>query len=236
FETPHDPMAMARVTRREFLRAVGVGAAALSAVALLGDCASSRSTGPGLASTGTVKGTVTDLGGAPQAVGRIYLLEDSGLNDGQYADVASDGSFDFGAIPTGQYQLRFWGADLADVPESLPNPVRITVTAGQTTVVQFRIVLGAQDTNLRQIDVGDYFFQEEPYGLPNGTVVVPLGTLVCWYNVGRMTHTVTGGPWGDSGPLGLDANFNWLANQAGTFPYRCTFHAPAMQAVLQVTA
>src|SRR5207244_6077373 len=45
------------------------------------------------------------------------------------------------------------------------------------------------------------FFQEQPYGLPNAKVVVPLGTLVCWYNVGKNTHSVSGGPWSDSGPL-----------------------------------
>ena len=113
--------------------------------------------------------------------------------------------------------------------------MRIAVTAGQATTVNFKITLGSSTGTARDIYIGDYFFQEEPYGLANGTVVVPVGTLVCWYNVGRMLHTVTGGPWGDSGPLALDANFNWLANQVGTFPYRCTYHAPQMQAVLQVT-
>ena len=43
-----------------------------------------------------------------------------------------------------------------------------------------------------------------------------------------MVHTVTGGPWGDSGPLGLDGNFNWTADQVGTFPYRCRYHGTQM--------
>ena len=221
-------------TRRDFLVRLGAGAAALAVPSLVA-CGGGDTT-PSSTPTGTVSGSVTDLSGTPQAVGRIYLLASSGLNNNQFADVGPGGKFDFGTVPIGVYQLSFWGANLADVAEPAPNPVRIAVSAGQPTFVTFQVTLGASESPDRDIYIGDYFFQEEPYGLPNATVVVPLGTLVCWYNVGTVAHTVTGGPWGDSGPLAIDGNFMWLANQVGTFAYRCSFHAPQMQAVLQVTA
>jgi len=222
------------ITRRQFLRAMGAGAAALSTVAILGDCGVSRSLTPVDSITGTVSGSVADLSGAPQAVGRIYLLEDSGLNDNLYADVDASGHFDFGNVPVGAYQLRFWGGNLADVPETFDNPVRITVVAHQATVVHFQIQLGGLTAADREIYAGDFFYQEQPYGAPNATVVVPLGSGVCWYNVGKHTHTVTGGPWGDSGDIPPLGNFMWTADQVGTFPYRCTYHSPEMLAVLQV--
>lgn len=224
-----------RMDRRAFLRAAGSGILTVSGALVLSRCGGGTTT-PTEFATGRVRGTVSDASGHPQAVGRIYLLDDTGLNNNQYADVAADGTFDFGPVPAGAYQANFWGANLASVPEPYPNPVRITVSAGLDSVVKFTVQLGAENQNARDIYIGDYFYQEEPYGLPNGTVIVPVGTLVCWYNVGRMIHTVTGGPWGDSGPMALDANFNWYADQVGTFPYRCTFHAPQMQAVLQVTS
>jgi plastocyanin len=222
-----------RATRRQFLVRLGAGAAALCGVSSLVDCGGE--TAPTTLATGTVNGSVTDQSGVPAAVGRIYLLESTGLNNNQYADVGPDGHFDFGPVPVGGYQLSYWGANLADVAEPAPNPVRIIVSAGQTTAVNFHVVLAASTSPGRDIYIGDYFFQEEPYGLPNTTVIVPRGTLVCWYNVGTMPHTVTGGPWGDSGPLALDGNFMWVADQVGTFAYRCSYHAPQMQAVLQVT-
>ena len=70
--------------------------------------------------------------------------------------------------------------------------------------------------------------------VPNATVVVKLGVTVCWYNVGVMSHTVTGGPWGTSPTLGRAEEFMWTANQVGTFGYRCSFHNPQMQSILQV--
>jgi len=86
----------------------------------------------------------------------------------------------------------------------------------------------------RDIFAGEYFFQEQPSGAPNGAVVVKLGALVCWYNVGDVPHTVTGGPWGESGPIGHDGNFMWTANQVGTFTYSCAYHRTKMVASLQV--
>ena len=123
---------------------------------------------------------------------------------------------------------------LADVPEPLPNPVRITVTANETTVVPFQIEVGPSDNPDVEIYAGDYFFQSQPAGDANGTVVAKLGTTICWYNVGQQVHSVTGGPWGDSGAIAPDGNFMWTSNEAGTFPYRCRYHGTQMIATLQI--
>jgi plastocyanin len=224
-----------RLTRREFLSVCGSGiaAAGVSAAGLAAACGGDHVSEP-IASSGTVRGTVTDLAGKPQAVGRIYLLLASGLNQNIFADVSASGTFDLGSIPVGAYQLRFWGGTQASVPEPLANPVLINVSADAPTVVQFRIEVGAPDETVQEIYAGDYFFQQQPFGEPNAMVTVKAGVIVCWYNVGLHNHTVTGGPWGDSGTIGKAEEFMWTANQLGTFGYRCNFHNPLMQAIVRV--
>jgi hypothetical protein len=188
------------MNRRGFVSAAGAAVAGTSLAGFVNACAGNNTsvTAPS-PPTGSVLGTVVDLSGNVQTIGRIFLLQKSGLNVGTYADVDGTGRFDFGPVEVGEYQLRYWGANLAQVPESLHNPVRITVVAATPTVVQFQVVAGsASGTTDRDIFAGEFFFQEQPSGPPNGTVVVKLGALVCWYNVGDMLHTVTGGPWGDS--------------------------------------
>ena len=189
---------------------------------------------PQTTAQGNLRGTVVDLTGRPQGIGRVYLLAKSGLSSGAFADVDAAGTFDFGALPVGEYQVRFWGANLGSVPQQFPNPVRIDIKADVVTLVQFQIELGHDNGSYHDIFIGDYFFQDQPVGDPNGLVVAKLGTIVCWYNVGRVLHTVTGGPWGDSGPLGLGGNFNWTSDRVGTFPYRCSFHGTQMIATLQI--
>lgn len=183
---------------------------------------------------GSIRGTITDANGTIQPLGRIYLLLDSGLNENRYADVDSTGHFSFDGVDAGGYQVRYWAGSEAAVPEPLLNPVRVTVIAGQTATVNFTIELGADDPNETQIYIGDYFFQEQPFGAPNAQVTVKLGTVVCWYNVAAQQHTVTGGPWVDSGLLNEADEFNWVAHQVGTFGYRCRLHNPTMRAILEV--
>lgn len=221
-------------SRRDFLRTLSSGLAAtgLTAGGLVACGGSKDIISP--APTGGVRGTVTDLQGAPQSIGRIYLLLDNGLNQNVFADVTPSGAFDLGQIPAGKYQLRFWGGAQASVPEPLENPVRITVAANQTTVVPFKIARGAPNETLHEIYAGDFFFQDQPFGDPNATVVVKLGVTVCWYNVGTMDHSITGGPWGDSGAISRAEEFMWPATQVGSFGYRCKFHNPQMQSILQV--
>ena len=224
-----------RLTRRRFLSMCGSGiaVAGASAAGLSSACGGDQPSAP-IALTGSVRGTVTDLTGTPRAIGRIYLLLANGLNQNIFADVSPSGTFDLGGIPVGAYQLRFWGGTQASVPEPLENPVPITVSAATPTVVQFKIAVGSPDETVQEIYAGDYFFQEQPFGDPNATVTVKVGVIVCWYNVGLHQHTVTGGPWGDSGPIGRAEEFMWTANQPGTFGYRCNFHNPLMQAIVKV--
>jgi plastocyanin len=225
---------ISRLTRRDFLWTLGSGLAATGLTA--GGLAACGGSDPGTApaATGGVRGTVTDLQGVPQSIGRIYLLLDNGLNQNIFADVSALGAFDLGQVPAGKYQVRFWGGSQASVPEPLENPVRVTVTANAVTVVPFKIVRGMPNETLHEIYAGDFFFQDQPFGDPNATVIVKLGVTVCWYNVGFMDHSVTGGPWGDSGTISKAEEFMWPATQVGSFGYRCKFHNPQMQAILQV--
>lgn len=224
-----------RLGRRRFLGILTTGLGVTAVLRFVAACGADRSGDP-VKTKGTVRGTVTDAQGNLQTVGRIYLLLASGENQGVYSDVDAHGAFSFGAIDVGAYQLRFWGGAQATVPEPNPNPVRIEVRANAETVVHFTIVLGSPNADEIEIYAGDNFYQEQPFGDLNATVTVKLGTVVCWYNVGVHDHTVTGGPWGDSGIIGEADEFMWTANQLGTFGYRCTFHNPQMQASLRVVA
>lgn len=221
-------------TRREFLWTASnsLAAAGISAVGL-GACGGGEHVTSAVA-TGALRGIVTDLHAVPQAIGRIYLLLDNGLSQNVFADVDANGKFDFGQVPVGKYQVRYWGGDQASVPEPLENPVRVTVAADVASIVPFQIVRGTPDETVHEIYAGDFFYQDQPFGQPNATVVVKLGVTVCWYNVGSTQHTITGGPWGDSGPISRAEEFEWDANVVGTFGYRCNFHNPQMQSILQV--
>lgn len=223
------------MNRRRFIARLGATAAGTAMIGWLDACGGGESLGltPSSA-TGTLRGSVVDLSGRPQGIGRIYLLAKNGFNGGVHADVDAAGLYDFGPVAVGEYQLRFWGANLGGVPDPLPNPVRVTVTENSPTVVQFQIEVGHDNGVYHDIFAGDYFFQDQPVGDANGVVVAKLGTIVCWYNVGKVLHTVTGGPWVDSGPLGLGGNFNWTSDRVGTFPYRCSFHGTQMIATLQI--
>lgn len=199
-----------------------------------------RPRGAGTAVTGlqygAINGSVVDMSDQPAAVGRIYLLDNAGLHTGLYVDVDTAGTFAFDHILTGDYQVSFMAPGQAVIGPGYENPVRVTVVANQTVSTVFHIEVGMLAANMVQIYVGDNFYQEQPYGEVNGTTTVKLGTDVCWYNVGRLEHTVTGGPWGDSGPLKTTQNFAWTANVTGTFPYYCTFHPTEMRATLVVTS
>ncbi|MFN8573100.1 MAG: hypothetical protein U0132_13705 [Gemmatimonadaceae bacterium] len=222
------------MNRRTFISTVGVSLAGASLASL--SCAGDGTGGVAPETvTGTLRGTLVDLTGQPQSVGRLYLLLPTGFNTEQWADPEYDGTFRFEDVNVGDYQLRYWGANLARVPEPLVNPVPVTVRANAETQVRVQIELGAaSNVPQRDIYIGDFFFQEQPSGTPNATTVVPLGTRVCWYNVGQMPHTITGGPWGDSGPLGHAGNFIWPATELGTFRYSCSYHGTQMTALLQV--
>lgn len=224
--------------RRRFIAAVGGALAGGSLLGIVSACAG-QLTDPGLtlspSYSGFVRGTVVDANGLAQPVGRVYLLKKNGFNAGVYSDVDAHGNFDFGNVEVGDYQLRFWGSNLASVPEPLQNPVPVRVAAAETTTVQFTIVIGrAYDGAEQEIYLGEYYFQAQPVGELNGTTTVEVGTLVCWYNVGGMVHDISGGPWGTSGPIQHGGNFMWKAESPGIFPYRCSYHGTQMLATLTV--
>lgn len=223
------------MNRRRFI--VGVGSAVVTGSLLGGmeGCGSDGVTVTGPAPTGTLRGSVIDATGLMQPTGRVYLLQKNGFNAGIYQDVDAKGLFEFDNIDVGAYQLRFWGGNLASVPEPLRNPVPVRIAAAATTTVQFTVVTGkGYDGPEQEIYLGEFFFQGQPIGEMNGTVTVRLGTLVCWYNVGEVSHDVAGGPWGNSGAIPHGGNFMWKADQAGTFPYRCNSHGTQMLATLTV--
>jgi hypothetical protein len=224
-----------RLSRREFLGVVGVvGTAAIAEACGSG---SNGVTVAPITTPGSISGLVTDLQGAPQpSLGTMILMYRNGQQVGIRATPDANGRFAFSQVAAGNYQVRFEAPHKAIIPDPFENPIRFDVAAGKDTFVPVRVQLGDYTQNLVEIYVGEGFFQQQPDGSENAEVVVSVGTNLCWYNVDTHIHTVTGGPWGDSGDLIEAQAYFWTATQPGSFGYRCKYHSAQEQAILRVTA
>ena len=225
------------LSRRDFVArlAAAGGALAVAGTSACGGSGNGRDIITPPPPTGTITGLVSSLDGTPQPrLGTLILMTDRGRQTGQRASPDANGRFSFLAVTAGDYQIRFDAPGLAVVPEPFPHPIRFSVEAGKTTDVPVRVQLGNYNQNLVEIYIGDGFFQLQPNGTENGECVVKLGTNVCWYNVDTAVHTVSGGPWGDSGDLQKSQAYLWPATTAGLFGYQCRYHASAERALLRV--
>jgi hypothetical protein len=218
-------------SRRGFVYVLGTSGASAALVA----CGGGDGGGVAPTKTGAVQGVVLDLQGAPQAsFGQAILMFPSGRHVGVRITPDAEGRFRFNDLPEGDYQIRFHAFGQAIIPEPYQHPLKFTVTGGKTTEVTVRVVRGNFADFQVEIYIGDDFYQLQPDGQENAETVVKLGTPVCWYNVGVKLHTVTGGPWNDSGDLQKTQSYIWVANQVGTFGYRCRYNQPQMQSTLRV--
>jgi plastocyanin len=226
------PWYVHQISRREFVGALCASAAAAGGLAAA--CAGESSVAPSQ-SYGEIVGDVVDLGGVPQAsLGKIFLMFQTGQQTGRTADVDPAGRFIFKDVAPGRWQLRFHAPGVAYVPEELPHPVPVQVSENQVASVRITIERGWEDgVPMIEVYVGDYFFQEQPFGHENGETIVKIGTPVCWYNVGQGPHTVTG-PFWDSGTMERTASYIWVPDRTGVFPYTCNFHKTQMIASLRV--
>lgn len=219
------------LTRREFLELAGLGGMATVVAACGGSDAQVFRPEP----TGNVSGVVLDLQGAPQVgFGQLILMYSNGRHVGQRVTPDAAGRFRFTDLPGGEYQVRFNATGQAIIPEPYQHPLRFQVQAGKTTDLTVRVVRGNFGSNQVEIYAGENFYQLQPDGAENGETVVKLGTVVCWYNVDTSVHTITGGPWNDSGDLQKTQSYIWVANQTGLFSYFCKYTQPQMRATLRV--
>jgi hypothetical protein len=229
---------MSLMSRRDFvakLAAVGSGIV-FGATA----CGTSADGGGDIVSppgpTGSITGTVSTLDGTPQPkLGTLILMTARGRQTGARTSPDSSGRFSFLDVTPGDYQIRFDAPGLAVVPEPFPHPIRFSVEAGKATDVPVRVQLGNYNQNLVEIYIGDGFFQLQPNGLENAECSVKVGANVCWYNVDTEVHTVSGGPWGDSGDLQKSQAYLWPATTTGLFGYQCRYHPNSEKALLRVT-
>lgn len=222
-------------TRRGFLRRAGRAAAGVATGGLLAACSDGLPLSSGR-SGGGVEGTVVTASGEPANIGEVYLMRSDGLTLDWSDEVGRDGTWGISGVPAGEWQVRYWGSGRAHVlHERTHNPQRVRVREGETVDVRFAVELAPHHgEHMVQIYVGEDFFQEQPLGEPNGTVEVPRGYDVCWYNVTEQVHEVVGEPWGTSGKMEhLDA-FIWEADRVGEFDYQCPYHSTKQKAKLVV--
>jgi hypothetical protein len=223
------------VSRREFVGVLWATATAAVGGGLIVACAGESTVPVNRQPYGQILGDVADVNGVPQpSLGKIFLMFQTGQQTGRTADVDPAGRFSFIDVPPGHWQLRFHAPGVAYVPEELPHPVPVLVSENEAASVRITIERGWEDgVPMLEVYVGDYFFQEQPYGRENGETIVKIGTPVCWYNVGQIQHTVTG-PFWDSGTMERTASYIWVPDRTGIFPYTCNFHKTQMIASLRV--
>jgi len=223
------------LSRRQFLQTAATGATVAAVSGSLLSCTSGVRDIVALVGRGSLRGQVVDALGAPQpSLGRLTLMYESGLRTGAYADTDATGVFTFTNLVPGNYQVRFDAPGVAHMIEEVPVPA--AVRSGEVTALQVHAQRGPDETDEVQIYIGDYFYQAQPFGVENGETVLKLGVKACWYNVGQLVHSVTGGPWAESGDMGRPASFMWVADRVGVFGYRCRYHPDRMQGTLRVTA
>lgn len=222
------------LSRREFLQTAATGATVAAVSASVLSCTSGSRDIVAPVGRGSLRGQVVDALGAPQAaLGRLTLMFESGLRTGAYADTDAAGVFTFTNLLPGKYQVRFDAPGVAHMIEEVPVPV--TVRSGEVAALQVHAQRGPDETDEVQIYIGDYFYQAQPFGIENGETVLQLGVKACWYNIGQLVHSVTGGPWVESGDMVRPASFMWVADRVGVFGYRCRYHPDRMQGTLRVT-
>lgn len=227
FETPSP------CSRREFVRVVSVTVSSLALGPLACGGGEDGATAP--VTSGSVDGIVLDVQGVAQGgFGSVILMYPTGQHVGRTVTPDAAGRFRFADLPPGDYQIRFQAAGQAIVPEPYQHPIKFTVQAGKVTALTVRIQRGTFAQNQVEIYCGDDFYQLQPDGAENGETVVKLGTIVCWYNVGLKVHTVTGGPWNDSGDLQKTQSYIWVATVPGVHAYQCKYNQPGMRATLRV--
>ena len=186
---------------------------------------------------GSVSGVLVDLQGVAQAgFGQLILMYPTGQHVGTRATPDAAGRFRFADLAPGDFQLRFHASGQAIIPEPYQHPIKFAVQAGRVTDLTVRVVRGNFGQAQLEIYCGDDFYQLQPDGQENSETVVKLGSVVCWYNVGLKVHSVTGGPWNDSGDLQKTQSYIWVANQVGVFPYYCRYTQPQMRSTLRVVA
>ncbi len=227
------PTVEGRCSRRDFVRVVSVSISALAvgptACGGGGDPAGPPST------LGSVDGVVLDVQGVAQGgFGTVILMYPTGQHVGRTVTPDAAGRFRFPDLPAGDYQIRFQAAGQAIVPEPYQHPIKFSVQAGKVTALTVRIQRGTFAQKQVEIYCGDDFYQFQPDGTENAETVVKVGTLVCWYNVGLKVHTVTGGPWNDSGDLQKTQSYIWVATVPGVHAYQCKYNQPGMRATLRV--
>ena len=122
---------------------------------------------------------------------------------------------------------------LLNTPRSFTSSVAVgntIIAAGGRADVQTsldsveKLVIGGPTcpAGSTEVSIGDNFFNP-------ATVNVPVGTTVCWRNMGQLAHTATSDTGVFNSPtLNPGDVYSFTFNSGGTYPYHCNFHLPTM--------
>lgn len=209
------------LSRRSFVHGLGAGAILLGGVRPVG--------------AGQLVGCVGDAAGVAYAGGALHLFHADGRPTGRVVVSAADGSFAFPGLAAREYQLHFHGGAAATLDDASLHVLRVAIHPGETVRRELRVVRGTFTPRPVEVACADGCYRALPDG-DAADVTVALGSVVCWRNMDRVPHTVTGGPWGDSGEIASGAAWYWIATQPGRFAYHCRRRGASMRATVHVTA
>lgn len=175
-------------------------------------------TGP---TTGTLSGSVTASGaGVP---GAALTLQRAGAAPLQ-ASSAANGSYSFSNLTPGNYTVTISPPPGFDVLVGESHTRSASVTAGQTTTVDFtlRVLNGGGGGTPVTVNLTAALAFDPP------TLTIQRGTTVRWVNQGGGFHTVTPQghtQWPRAELPSTGNSFQHTFNTPGTFPYFCEPHA-----------
>ena len=177
---------------------------------------------PAAQATGSIRGSVTDNAGAPLA--GVSVQATATGQTARSATTGTDGSYSFAGVKVGAWLVTV----TAPTGYSGGTSSTVTVTENQqatvTTIVLTKLATQAPTTATVAIS-GSSFVP------PN--VTIKQGGTVTWRNDDDIAHTATGSGF-DTGTLQKSASSTKTFATAGTFSYRCSFHADMSGSVVVV--
>jgi len=172
-----------------------------------------------IATTGTISGSVTSAG---VSVTMLTVV----LDVSTFATTGASGQYSFSNVTPGTHTVMFAPPRLLALAPGETSVKSTTVTAGQTSVVNWAVVPATITT-----PPTTFVVSLEPSSFSPRDVTIRRGDSVLWTNAQPIFHTVSpddrnqAGAWRTENiPARTGASFSHVFDTEGTFDYSCTVH------------
>jgi plastocyanin len=181
-----------------------------------------------IATTGTISGSVSTAGSGIGLNGARVLLDTTAS-----ATTDTSGHYRFTDVAAGTHTVTFVPPQFLALAPGEISSKPTTVTAGQTSVVNWTVVPGP-------LPPVTWVVFLDPSAFRPRDVTIARGDTVLWSNAQPIFHTISPddrnqpGAWRtENMPAHTGASFSHVFNTEGVFTYSCTVHA-GMTGVVRV--